>query len=156
MEIAFFYGDTSIPTGPDQPDMFNLLGVQDGIIKKCLDNLIVEEGQPNISELTSDRRIICGPNYVDRQREAASNGQVVKDSNLFEVPIWRDWEECLLLETPLSNLLFNYVPLELTRSKEGPDYVTTHRYTLYAGVEDFSQVRIYQYNPEETHTPATS
>ena len=165
MEIAFFYGDASIPTGPDQPDMFNLLGVQDGIIKKCLDNLTVEEGQPNISELTGDRKIICGPNYVDRQRylaaqEAVSNGQVVKDlcsnPNLFEVPIWRDWEECLLLETPLSNLLFNYVPLELSRSKEGPDYVTTHRYTLYAGVEDFSQVRIYQYNPEETHTPATS
>ena len=165
LDIAFFYGDASIPTGPDQSDINNFLGVQDGIIKQCLDNLAIEEGQPNISELTGDKEIICGPNYVDRQRYlaaqgAASKGQAVEDlhsnPNLFEVPIQRDWEECFLLETPLSNLLYNYVPLETTLTEEGPDYVTTHRYTLYAGVEDFSQVKIYQYNPEETNPPATS
>ena len=148
MEIAFFYGDASIPTGSDQSGINNLLGVQDGIIRKCLDNLTIQEGQPNISELTGDKKIICGPNYVDRQRYLASQDgqQLVNNSSLFEVPIWPDWEECLLLETPLSNLLCNYVPLETTPSKEGSDYVTTHKYTLYAGVEDFNQVKIYQFS----------
>ena len=109
------------------------------------DSLTIEEGQPNISELPVGRKIICGPNYVDRQRHLAD--QAAKNPSLFEVSIWRDWEECYLLETPLSNLLCNYVPLETTLGREGPDYVTTHRYTLYAGIEDLSQVKIYQHSP---------
>ena len=31
LDISFFYGDASIPTGPDQSGISDLLGVQDGI-----------------------------------------------------------------------------------------------------------------------------
>ena len=36
MERAFILGDTDLPTGAGQPAMNNLLGVQDGVLKKAL------------------------------------------------------------------------------------------------------------------------